>query len=116
MPVGLHPVGCICRPCLVAEVRRLNELINDPHTEDFLAAVRTKAAEQRQRHTAAQEWQPGRKRRTVKAWIYVIGQLAGQARASAGEERLGYIVQIAATALNWHRLATTQGDKPTTQD
>lgn len=78
------------------EIQRLNGLINSPHTEDFLEAVRLEAAHQRER------W--GSEHDDGKAdtdWFWLIGYLAGKA-IHKPEKQLHHIITTAAACLNWH--------------
>ena len=106
---------------LRAEVARLDALINNPHTNDFLEAVRTEAAHQRERwgtdHDAG---------KADEDWFWLIGYLAGKAlhtpirkdleaffevppysfaeglSEKIKEKQLHRIITVAAAALNWH--------------
>jgi hypothetical protein len=85
---------------LIDEVVRLDGLINTPQVIDFLEAVRTEAAHQRERWG---EDHDSMKRR--EDWFWLIGYLAGKVirPAQTKEKRLHRIITIAAAALNWHR-------------
>lgn len=86
---------------LVAEVERLHGLINNPHTEQFLKAVRLEAAHQRERWGDAHDRQ-----KSDADFFWTLGWLAGKAvRFESQEKRLHHIVTSAALCLNWHRLA-----------
>ena len=78
---------------------RLHTLINNPHTMDFIEAVRTEAAHQRERWPS--EHDAGK---TDADWFWLIGYLAGKAiRPDATpEKRLHHIITTAAACLNWH--------------
>lgn len=81
---------------LLAENVRLNALINNPHTDDFLEAVRTEAAHQIER------WGPEHDaRKEPSDWFWVIGYVAGKA-LSKPDKRLHHIITTAAVCLNWH--------------
>lgn len=82
---------------LRAEVARLDALINNPHTEDFLSAVQLEAAHQRERWAASDD-----AGKTDADWFWLIGYLAGKA-LNKPEKRLHHIITTAAAALNWHR-------------
>ena len=81
------------------ELSRLHALINNPHTADFVEAVKSEAAHQRERwgvdHDAGKE---------DSDWFWLIGYLAGKAiRPDATpEKRLHHIITTAAACLNWH--------------
>jgi hypothetical protein len=79
-----------------AECDRLNALINNPHTSDFLEAVRTEAAHQRERW--ASDHDAGK---TDVDWLWLIGYLVGKA-VHKPEKRLHHIITTAAACLNWH--------------
>lgn len=88
---------------LLAEVRRLRELINTPELHDFAAAVALEAAHQRDRwksnHDAG---------KTDADWLWLIGYLAGKALHNPpndmppADARKHRIITIAAAAANWH--------------
>lgn len=96
------------------EIERLNALINSPHTADFLEAMRTEAAHQRERWAASHD---GGK--TDADWFWLIGHLGGKA-VNAGtlavmlgqdethhrDKRLHHIITTAAACLNWHAART----------
>lgn len=91
-----------------ARAERLNNLINNPHTEDFLEAVRTEAAHQRER------W--GKKHDDGKSpedWLFLMGYLGTKAcqshrefeRTGEGahqEKALHHTISTAGACLNWH--------------
>jgi hypothetical protein len=81
---------------LQAEVDRLRSLINTPHTNDFLNAVRLEAAHQRERWSV--EHDAGK---TDADWFWLIGYLAGKA-LNKPEKQLHHIITTAAACLNWH--------------
>lgn len=85
------------------EVNRLRQLINNPHTDNFLEAVRLEAAHQRERWAA--EHDSGK---TDPDWFWLIGYLAGKA-VSKPEKQLHHIITTAAACLNWH-MARTVGN------
>jgi hypothetical protein len=105
---------------LRAEVARLEALINNPHTNDFLEAVRTEAAHQRERWAADHD-----AGKADADWFWLIGYLAGKALSAAEFVRacedvnepllvhgayvekqrgkaLHHIITAAAALLNWH--------------
>jgi hypothetical protein len=96
------------------EIIRQDELINNPHTDDFLEAVRLEAAHQRERwrsdHDAG---------KTDADWFWLIGYLAGKALHAGAQQpdavnasttpftpivtkQLHHIITTAAACLNWH--------------
>lgn len=85
---------------LVEEVLRLDGLINNPQVTDFLEAVRSESAHQRERWG---EDHDSSKRR--EDWFWLIGYLSGKAiRPDASKEkRLHRIITVAAACLNWYR-------------
>ncbi len=84
---------------LEAENKRLDRLINNPHTDDFLEAVRIEAAHQRERWPEEND-----QRKTPEDWFWLIGYLVGKAiRPDDPGKRLHHIITTAAACLNWHR-------------
>jgi hypothetical protein len=96
------------------EIERLDGLINTPHIEDFLTAVRLEAAHQRERWGV--EHDAGK---TDVDWFWLIGYLAGKALnegksapdaintrtfppTSFVTKQLHHIITTAAACLNWH--------------
>ncbi len=90
-----------------AEVKRLDALINNPHTENFLESVRLEAAHQRERWGAKHD--AGKQ---ASDWFWLIGYLAGKAiRPEQPEQkRLHHIITTAAACLNWHANVTGHSD------
>jgi hypothetical protein len=88
-----------------AEASRLRGLINTPHTDDFLQAVRLEATHQRERWGS--EHDSGK---TAPDWYWLLGYLAGKAlEAWKRDDRpklLHHIVTAAAALLNWHAAVT----------
>jgi hypothetical protein len=82
------------------ELRRLGQLINKPHTANFLEAVRYEAAHQRERWAA--EHDAGK---ADSDWFWLIGYLAGKALHKP-EKQLHHIITTAAACLNWHAMKT----------
>ena len=114
LDAALHDPYCPHGKALVqlyaerVEVARLNTLINNPHTNDFLEAVRTEAAHQRERwgadHDAGKD---------NSDWFWLLGYLGGKALQSANlaghvqhEKSLHHIITTAAACLNWHAART----------
>lgn len=88
------------REKLIDEVVRLDSLINNPQVTDFLEAVRTEAAHQRERWG---EDHDSSKRR--EDWFWLVGYLSGKSIRpyQTKEKRLHRIITIAAAAYNWYR-------------
>jgi hypothetical protein len=82
------------------ELKRLDALINSPHTVDFLKAVELEALHQRERWGA--EHDAGK---TDADWFWLIGYLAGKALHKP-EKQLHHIITTAAACLNWHAMKT----------
>lgn len=104
-----------------ARAERLHELIHNPHTEDFLEAVRTEAAHQRERwgtdHDAG---------KSPEDWLFLMGYLGTKACQAHGklkrateradengvehsnlvekhrEKALHHTISTAGACLNWH--------------
>jgi len=90
---------------LLDEVERLDALINNPHTEEFLEAVRLEAAHQRERWGDAHD-----ARKTDEDLYWTLGWLSGKAvRFESQEKRLHHLITSAALLLNWHRHAQASG-------
>lgn len=81
---------------VTAERDALKAQINNPHTDDFLEAVRLEAAHQRERWGV--EGDAGKE---DTDWFWLIGYLAGKA-ISKPEKILHHIITTAAVCLNWH--------------
>lgn len=83
-----------------ARVWELEALINNPHTKDFLEAVRLEAAHQRERwgvdHDAG---------KADSDWFWLIGYVCGKA-VSKPDKQLHHIITTAAVCLNWHMART----------
>ncbi|TCS37452.1 hypothetical protein EDC30_104256 [Paucimonas lemoignei] len=88
-----------------AEASRLKNLINTPHTDDFVEAVKLEAAHQQERWGSA-----GDAGKSPQDWFWLIGYLAGKSLAAfiRGDQGKGlhHIISSAAALLNWHRHAT----------
>jgi len=85
---------------LKAENKQLEALINNPHIDNFIEAVRLEAAHQRER------WPPEHdERKTDADWFWLIGYLAGKILRpdQTPEKRLHHIITTAAVCLNWHK-------------
>lgn len=79
---------------------RLDALINNPHTDNFLEAVRTEAAHQRERWPSEHDAS-----KTDADWYWLIGYLAGKALHDIKGKRLHHTITTAAACLNWHAQA-----------
>ena len=79
------------------EVRKL---INTPHTEDFIEAVKLEAEHQRLRWGSDHD--AGKK---DSDWFWLVAYLAGKA-IHKPEKKLHHIVTTAAALMNWHAHAT----------
>lgn len=84
---------------LTMENKRLDGLINNPHTENFLEAVKLEAAHQRERWGS--EHDGGKE---PSDWFWLLGFLAGKAirPAQPRHKVLHHIITTAAACLNWH--------------
>ena len=107
--VDALPAVCIAEPLysaatvaeLLAEVDRLNAIVNTPQANDFLRAVSTEAEHQRQRwgsdHDAG---------KTPADWFWLVGYLAGKALHAHGAgdttKAEHHIITTAAALANWH--------------
>lgn len=84
-----------------AEAERLNTLINNPHTENFLEAVKIEAAHQRERWGSSHDSE-----KTAPDWFWLIGYLSGKAleawKRDDDQKLLHHIVTTAAALSNWH--------------
>lgn len=93
----------------LAEAQRLRELINTPHTDDFLEAVRIEAAHQRQK------WKESDALKDEPDWFWTLGALAGKAlkswKADDREKMLHHVITSAALCLNWHRHLMGESDR-----
>lgn len=105
---------------LAEENARLDNLINNPHTNNFLEDVRLEAAHQRERWAA--EHDAGK---TSADWFWLVGYLAGKALTASSavdesglsmhsarwlktqtDKALHHIITTAAVLLNWHAART----------
>jgi ABC-type branched-subunit amino acid transport system substrate-binding protein len=89
------------------EIARLEGLINVPHTDEFLQAVRLEAAHQINRWGVEHD-----RGKDPPAWYWLVGYLAGKALAAAlagarDQElhltALHHTISTAAVLLNWWR-------------
>lgn len=84
-----------------SERDRLHELINTPHVDDFLEAVRLEAAHQCERFGVDND-----AGKAPSDWFWLIGYLAGKALAAAikgdTQKALHHTISSGAALLNWH--------------
>lgn len=93
----IHPVKLIGLLTLASdELVRLDALINNPHTDDFLEAVRLEAAHQQERWGTSHDTG-----KTDPDWFWLVGHLAGKVILKP-EKDLHHIITTAAALLNWH--------------
>ena len=84
---------------LEAEVTRLNQIINTPETDEFIAAISREAEHQRQRWPADHDAE-----KTAWDWFWLIGYLAQKAAsADTADKFKHHIITTAAACLNWHK-------------
>lgn len=90
---------------LHTQVERLHNLINTPHTDVFVDAVRLEAAHQQERWGTSHD-----EGKAPADWFWLLGYLGGKALAAfvKGDVQKGrhHIISSAAALLNWHRHAT----------
>lgn len=97
---------------LLAEVERLDNLINTPHTADFLEAVRLEAGHQADRWGSAHD-----AGKSDIDWLWLLAYLSGKAvhagnrfetfrETADADKRLHHVVTTAAACLNWHAQLT----------
>lgn len=86
----------------VAEISRLNAIINTQHYDDFIQAVSIEAEHQRQKWGSSHD-----SGKTPADWYWVLGHLGGKAvhAHSLGDltKAEHHIITTAALCLNWHR-------------
>lgn len=98
------PTALIRIDSQAAEIARLNDLINNPHTDDFLEAVRLEAAHQQERWALGHDDE-----KSAADWFWLVGFLAGKAIRPLEENKMLHrIITVGAVALNWHRWAVTR--------
>jgi hypothetical protein len=83
-----------------ARIAELEALINNPHTDNFLEAVRLEAAHQRERWKA--EHDAGK---SDADWLWLVAYLTTKALTKP-DKRLHHIITAAAGLLNWHMQRT----------
>lgn len=82
------------------KIDHLDDLINSPHTAEFLEAVKLEAAHQRER------WPSGHDSgKDDSDWFWLIGYVAGKA-VNKPTKQLHHIITTAAVCLNWHMQRT----------
>lgn len=85
-----------------AERDRLNALVNNPQTDDFMVAVRAEMAHQVERWGEAHD-----RGKSAENWFWLVGYLAGKALRAAitGDmpKALHHCVSSAAAAGNWFK-------------
>jgi len=93
---------------LQKENKRLDTLINNPQTNNFIEAVRIEAAHQRERWPSEHD-----EGKTNEDWFWLIGYLAGKAIRpdQTLEKCLHHIITTAAVCLNWHMHSTGEDTK-----
>lgn len=86
---------------LKEEIERLKALINTPHVESFLEAVKLEAIHQQERWGKAHD-----RNKSAENWFWLVGYLAGKAlRANIDgnrEKALHHTISSAAALLHWH--------------
>jgi hypothetical protein len=84
-----------------AERDRLDALINNPQTAEFLAAVRSEAAHQRDRFGEAHD-----RGKSAENWFWLVGYLAGKCLRCVitgdKDKALHHTVSSAAALANWY--------------
>lgn len=94
---------------LEAENKRLDCLINNPHTMHFLESVQLEAAHQQERWASSHD-----AGKADPDWFWLLGFLAGKAIRpdQTPEKRLHHIITSAAACLNWHAHVVGYRDGP----
>ena len=84
-----------------AELAELSALVNHPHTNDFLEAVRIEAVHQTMKYGVAHD-----AGKAAEDWFWLLGYLAGKAVHAAKDgntnKALHHTISSAAALLNWH--------------
>jgi hypothetical protein len=86
----------------------LEELINTPHTAEFLEAVKLEAVHQRERWGSEHDYG-----KTDADWFWLVGYLTGKA-IHKPEKQLHHIITTAAALLNWHAAMPPTRASPST--
>lgn len=97
----LHPATINALVADAQAAHQLHALINNPHTDEFLQAMRLETAHQRDR------WGEAHNRdKSAEAWFWLVGFLAGKClRAVITGDRakaLHHAISSAAALANWH--------------
>jgi len=86
---------------LIAEIDRLRTLLDTPHIDNFLEAVRVEAAHQVERWSAEHD-----EGKSPTDWFWLLGWLAGKAAHAAVKgdlpKALHHTISSAGVLLNWH--------------
>lgn len=86
----------------IAELNRLDQIINSPQSDDFLRAVSTESEHQRQRWGSDHD--SGKR---PADWFWLVGYLAGKAlhAHTSGDtvKAEHHVITTAAALANWHR-------------
>lgn len=80
---------------------QLHALVNNPHTADFLEAVKLEAAHQRDRFGEAHE-----RGKSAENWFWLVGYLAGKCLRACitgdTDKALHHTISAAAALANWY--------------
>jgi hypothetical protein len=86
---------------VLAELERLQAIINTPQADDFIRAVSIEAEHQRQRWGVEHD-----AKKTPADWFWLVGYLAGKAlhahAADNAEKAEHHVITTAAACANWH--------------
>jgi len=86
---------------VLAELERLQAIINTPQSDDFIRAVSIESEHQRQRWGVEHD-----AKKTPADWFWLIGYLAGKAlhahAAGNAEKAEHHVITTAAACANWH--------------
>lgn len=86
---------------LTAEVKRLDALINNPQTAEFLESVKSEAAHQRDRWGEAHD-----RGKSAENWFWLVGYLAGKCLRCVitgdKDKALHHTISSAAALANWY--------------
>ena len=90
----------LSRENMADEIIRLDNLINNPHTHEFLLAVKSEAAHQRERWGEAHD-----RGKSAENWFWLVGYLAGKCLRAVitgdKEKALHHTVSTGAALANW---------------
>jgi len=86
----------------ISEAKRLDALVNNPQTAEFLMAVNLEAAYQ------IEKWGEAHDRgKSAENWFWLVGYLAGKCLRAAitgdREKALHHTISTAAACANWHK-------------